>query len=745
MSKSTIAQYYPVKKKFPLEIKDEKSQINSQAPDYSKFLACNKNKFNIPLNLGPLPTTPYRKSSIPTWVYPGSKGFREYQFVICRTCLFYNTLVCLPTGLGKTFIAATVMYNYWRWFKEGLVFFLAPTKPLVDQQYNAFIEIIKGFDAREVGQLTGKQSVKERKKAYETARVFFMTPQTLDHDIANSLLDKNKITCIIIDEAHRATGNYAYCKIVKYLSEAKVGFRIIALSATPGPDVEAIQKIITNLCISKVEVRSDDDPDVKPYTHVKDIELVRVEKTSEIVKLQDFMLKIIAIPQSFLQNHTLLPRIPGNKPVNKMIVLEAQQKFIRTAENFTASHGPNETMMVYACFSALLSLLCGLSMLLTHGMESLRAFCARFKGSVDEKKSRKAIINTQEFKDMEQYLEDISKDDKNHPKLAKMKELLSNFFQEEAHKKSQAIIFTLFVDSAREICKFLADDANISASIFIGQANGYTQKEQMRIINSFKAHNFNTLVATCIGEEGLDIGYVDLILSYDCTGSPVRMIQRFGRTGRQQEGKVIILLSDDEERRYNRMKKASKNVYDVLKNAANPSKRAKNAFTLYEFNPRMIEENINPTAIYATNKEEFGNLFAFDKKSSLRKSGSQPIVSQKGEEEKKYNLPHIDNFTEFEESKISVDLLGKEDEKQENLISKKESLSEELLAGLLENSQLFDSDKKTTENSSINEDLLELFPDLISGESNKKGREEKIEIKTEKKFKYEDYEYKGPF
>jgi ATP-dependent DNA helicase MPH1 len=52
------------------------------------------------------------------------------------------------------------------------------------------------------------------------------------------------------------------------------------------------------------------------------------------------------------------------------------------------------------------------------------------------------------------------------------------------------------------------------------------------MIKKFKDGKINTLIATCVAEEGLDIGNVDLIISYDCLASPIRMIQRFGRTGR---------------------------------------------------------------------------------------------------------------------------------------------------------------------------------------------------------------------
>lgn len=64
-----------------------------------------------------------------TWVYPQSADYalREYQVNICKQALLLNTLVCLPTGLGKTLIAAVVMYNYYRWFPEGNVILLSST------------------------------------------------------------------------------------------------------------------------------------------------------------------------------------------------------------------------------------------------------------------------------------------------------------------------------------------------------------------------------------------------------------------------------------------------------------------------------------------------------------------------------------------------------------------------------------------------------------------------------------------
>jgi len=99
-------------------------------------------QFEIKENSGSLPKAQTHLTNTSTWVYPASKTFRTYQFHIVRTALFENTLVTLPTGLGKTFIASTVMFNFYRWFLDGLIFFVAPTRPLVMQQVEAFSSLI---------------------------------------------------------------------------------------------------------------------------------------------------------------------------------------------------------------------------------------------------------------------------------------------------------------------------------------------------------------------------------------------------------------------------------------------------------------------------------------------------------------------------------------------------------------------------------------------------------------------------
>jgi ERCC4-related helicase len=71
-----------------------------------------------------------------------------------ETALFYNTLVCLPTGLGKTFISAIIMLNYYLWFPEGKLFFLAPTRPLVNQQFECLTSFA-AIERDDIVEMTG--------------------------------------------------------------------------------------------------------------------------------------------------------------------------------------------------------------------------------------------------------------------------------------------------------------------------------------------------------------------------------------------------------------------------------------------------------------------------------------------------------------------------------------------------------------------------------------------------------------
>ncbi|NCS70852.1 MAG: hypothetical protein GW780_01645, partial [Candidatus Aenigmarchaeota archaeon] len=131
-----------------------------------------------------------------------------------------------------------------------------------------------------------------------------------------------------------------------------------------------------------------------------------------------------------------------------------------------------------------------------------------------------------------------------HPKLEELLKIVNN----EVKKKPNAkiIVFANYRDSVEKIAKSLEKNG-IEAREFYGQAKksgkGLSQKGQIEIINEFELNLFNVLVATSVAEEGLSIPAVDIVIFYEPVASEIRTIQRRGRTGRTEAGRVIFLIT----------------------------------------------------------------------------------------------------------------------------------------------------------------------------------------------------------
>eukprot|EP00897_Mesotaenium_endlicherianum_P007318 jgi/Mesen1/6614/ME000034S06065 len=241
--------------------------------------------------LQPHPAHEVDEEAAATWIYPENKERREYQFRMAQTALFANTLVCLPTGLGKTLIAAVVMCNYFRWFPRGKIVFLAPTNALVWQQIEACHQIM-GIPQDQSVFMTGHMKKQERAAMWATRRVFFVTGQILERDIVDGqICPVQEIVLLVVDEAHRATGNAAYCVAVEQLMGAKAKLRILALTATPGGNMMKIQSVIDNLKISELEHRDESHPEVKQHMQSRQLSVQKVESNDTLKAIQALLVE----------------------------------------------------------------------------------------------------------------------------------------------------------------------------------------------------------------------------------------------------------------------------------------------------------------------------------------------------------------------------------------------------------------------------------------------------------------------
>lgn len=515
-------------------------------------------------DLPPEPPTHHELDSdaMKTWVYPTNLGpTRDYQFSIVKNGLFNNTLVALPTGLGKTFIAATIMLNFFRWMKSAKIIFVAPTKPLVSQQVDACFNIV-GIPRSQTTLLTGEIAPALRAEEWESKRVFFMTPQTLEHDLSSGYADPKSIGLLVVDEAHRATGNYSYVKVVTFLRRFTSSFRILALTATPGSKVESVQEVIDNLGVSHVEIRTEESIDIRQYVHQRDEDIVLLDPSDEMNLVKELFSKALKpLVDKLSQQNIYYGRDP--MALTAFGLLQARKEWMARAGQHV---NQGVKFMMMATFSVLTSLAHGIKLLNFHGIKPFYDGLVQFREEAEQKgekgpKTKRQILEHPSFQEMMDKIASWSKKDDfvSHPKLTYLADTVLNHFMDAGEGRdtgptnTRIIVFSEYRDSAEEIVRVLNKHKPlIRAAVFVGQADskrsgGMKQSEQIERIKKFKQGEFNVLVATSIGEEGLDIGQVDLIVCYDASASPIRMLQRMGRTGRKRAGRVVLLLMRGKE------------------------------------------------------------------------------------------------------------------------------------------------------------------------------------------------------
>jgi ATP-dependent DNA helicase MPH1 len=544
------------------------------------------------------------EKAMETWVYPTNLGsIRDYQYNIVTRSLYRNTLVALPTGLGKTFIAATVMLNYYRWTKNAQIVFMAPTKPLIAQQMDACYHIV-GIPRHDTVLMTGETTPAVRADEWLEKRVFFMTPQTVINDLKTGICDPKKLVLVVVDEAHKATGSYAYTEVIAFLDRFNTSFRVLALTATPGSTVEAVQAVIDHLGIAHVELRTEQSLDIRPYTHEKDIEKEVFDYSDEQVMVMELLSKALKPQLDKLNQHNgYWSRDPMQ--LTAYGLTQARQKW---AQSDAGRKAPMPVKgIVNAAFTALSQMAHSIGLLKNHGIGPFYTNVLEFQKTAKESKGKtaRAIIEHPEFVKMADRIRSwtANADFIGHPKLQYLRELVLNHFLDAAEgaqgpdvppSATRVMIFASYRDSTEEIVRVLKrNEPLIRPHVFVGQAassssEGMNQKKQNAVIQDFKAGKFNTLVATSIGEEGLDIGTVDLIVCYDASASPIRMLQRIGRTGRKRLGKVTLLLMRGKEE--NDYAKAQDNYTYIQQTIADDSKYSYRD----DQSPRILPRGIRP-------------------------------------------------------------------------------------------------------------------------------------------------------
>jgi ERCC4-related helicase len=474
-------------------------------------------------------------------VRPGQLEDRAYQAAIAEAAARENTLVVLPTGLGKTAIALRVMAACRRARPGDSILFLAPTRPLVVQHAESVRRVL---DVPEPVVLTGAIPPEKRPELLRPPQVIVATPQVVANDLLAQDFPLDRLSLVVFDEAHRAVGDYPYVAIGRALRNLPV--RVLAMTASPGARIERVREIWANLGIERFEQRGPSDPDVIPYTHAIEVEPVLVSLPADVRHLGTRLRTVVADQVRELQRLGY-PLTAGGTRRELLEIGENLDRQIGVAR----ARGEPAAGPVWAARTAqAIAMKAGhaVELIETQGVEGLRQYLERQAQDARGRRSP-ALRGFLQHPEVVAVRTELEASQAEHPKVARAVELIE---QEIARSPgARIILFTQYRQTAERLTGELArrGDPKLRAVRFVGQAShgedaGMSQREQIDILDRFRRGELNVLVATSVAEEGLDIPSTDLVILYEPVPDEIRAIQRRGRTGRARAGRALVLIAE---------------------------------------------------------------------------------------------------------------------------------------------------------------------------------------------------------
>lgn len=495
-------------------------------------------------------------------IWDNSVEFRLYQKNIAESACLSNTLVILPTALGKTIISALVCADMLYKYRDKRVLIMAPTRPLVGQHLKLFSSVLKILEEQIVA-ITGKTLPETRRAIWckKEVRLIFATPEIVKNDLNEGRLQLRDFSLLVFDEAHKAVKDYSYTLIAKeYINQSPCPM-ILALTASPGAERSRVQEVCNNLFIENLEYRNEDDPDVKPYVNPIQVKWEWFSLPEEYRYIASTLRSMLHEKLRWLIQRGILRR-KSLEWVFKRDLISLGEELQYTIE-LTMEEQRAPLYIALMNQSSALTLMYCLELIESQGSFSLKAFLDRIEQEENEK-THSALLKQPGIMEIRAILQNMTNEG---PKIQYLLQLMkhnrdysqnrvshsdkseANYNNKDNNQKSKILIFTQYRDTAKHIVEILSRN-KISCSRFVGQANrmgddGMTQEKQAEVLESFREGDFQVLVATSIAEEGLDIPEVDLVVFYEPIPSEIRYIQRRGRTGRNSAGLVILLAMKD--------------------------------------------------------------------------------------------------------------------------------------------------------------------------------------------------------
>lgn len=536
-------------------------------------------------------------------------SLRNYQKELAKNALHgKNTIICAPTGSGKTRVATHVIIEHLKKRKAGnlktKIAFLARTVPLAMQQFKGLKQFLPLKYQDKIESVTGDSEYSmSLHKIFNEYDVFVMTPRILENHVQgdNPLIPGgvSAFSLLVFDECHHTRKGEAYNSLMlSYLNTKEKSPhdlpQVVGLTASIGVEkakneteaVENILKICSNLdavCISTVK---EFETEMRQKVPVPKNETYKLKERGHDETVEKILSNIKELEARALQRIQEIKNDDLDKLIKKIPQDRKSQQYgqwVVTMEKRAMSIARQPELETNSSIRTILAIADHLKAynvaLELYDLVSWRYVLEFLTKRFSQYQERKDGLTTAEkahysfFQDLKHLKRDTKKGNKNLKQLKEVikKNLLKNSEERETQdgqkeKISKGIIFVRTRFIAHALTSWMESNQDpslkgLGTSVFTGtdapeDEGGMTSTQQEEIIERFKSGGLRLLVATSVAEEGLDIPECNLVIKYNHVGNEVTTVQMRGRS-RRQGGKSVLLAFD------NMYKKELINTYDA--------------------------------------------------------------------------------------------------------------------------------------------------------------------------------------
>ncbi len=472
---------------------------------------------------------------------PGAVAYRPFEVAMARESLAESTLVVLPTGLPKTAVAVLVAAERLRQ-AGGFVLAVAPSRPIARQLKAAFDSALS--PSLRILEVHGRTSRAARQDAFEKGSVVVATPEGLASDLAEGRLDLGRCSLLVVDEAHRAVGDFAYVELVRALRRDRPGGLVLALAGSPGGDRRRTAAIMDVLGLRRVEARTREDEDVRPFLAASAVEVLEVELDEPLKVIQALLEREMEAPLAKLVSLGALPSTPTH--------LVGKRQLLAAGDMLRRQRGGDKGAFfegLQAHAQAML-LVQALEICETRGARPLVDFLSRLGAEADAPRAERALTASEAVKGAARLAEAHAA--VFHPKVRAAVALVRDLVRERPGARAWVIVphrdTALAVEEALSAPPPLGPAIRTAMPMGRGPAAGSrasADREPAEALRDFSGGCVQVLVAAGSPREGLDTRDTDLVVFFEAAPAALRAIQGRGRSGRAGPGRVVVLVSPD--------------------------------------------------------------------------------------------------------------------------------------------------------------------------------------------------------